>query len=318
MMPNVCVVGEINPDLIFYGLPADLKPEQEILASGFRFTLGSSSAIFAHNLAALGTSVGMASKVGADVFGKQCVGWLRDAKVDTSRVVPGANSRAKQGEHATGLTVVLAQEGQRYILTYPGAMSSFAYEDIDLKYVLTARHLHLSSFYLHRSLRPRIADLFKRAKRKGLTTSLDPNDDPANKWHDDLFEVLKYVDIFFPNEREAEKIAKRENLADAIRELSKRVRTVVVKLGAKGAIAVEGGREYQVAPVKVNAVDAVGAGDSFDAGFLHQFLKGAGIENCLNYAAMAGAYSTTGQGGVEAFRDRKRLKEFMRQKARSR
>jgi sugar/nucleoside kinase (ribokinase family) len=313
-MPDVCVVGEINPDLIFYGLPDNLKPEQEILASDFRFTLGSSSAIFAHNLAALGTSVGIVSKIGADVFGKQCVEWLRNARVDTSRVVSRATSPAKHLE-ATGLTVVLAWDGQRYILTYPGVMSSFAYWDIDLKYVLSAQHLHLSSFYLHKSLRPRIAELFERAKKKGLTTSLDPNDDPANTWSNDLFRVLKHVDIFFPNEREAKKITRRANLVDAIRDLSKRVRTVVTKLGTKGAVAVDEGREYQVAPVKVNAVDAVGAGDSFDAGFLHQFLRGAAIETCLNYAATAGAYSTTAEGGVEAFRDRKRLKEFMRQNA---
>lgn len=316
-MPDVCVIGEINPDLIFYGLPADLKPEQEILASGFRFTLGSSSAIFAHNLAALGTSVGIVSKVGADVFGKQCMDWLRDAKVDTSQVVSRATLSAKHAE-ATGLTVVLAQDGQRYILTYPGVISSFAYRDINLKYVLSARHLHLSSFYLHKSLRLRIAELFERAKKKGLTTSLDPNDDPANTWSEDLFEVLKHVDIFFPNEREAKQITRCANLADAIRDLSERVPTVVIKLGAKGAIALEGGREYLVAPVKVNAVDAVGAGDSFDAGFLHQFLKGAKIEDCLNYAAIAGAYSTTAEGGVEAFRDPKRLKQFLRQNARSR
>jgi hypothetical protein len=57
-MIEVCVVGELNLDLILYGLPKDLVPDREHLASDMAFTLGSSSAIFAHNLCALGTRVG--------------------------------------------------------------------------------------------------------------------------------------------------------------------------------------------------------------------------------------------------------------------
>ena len=72
---DVCVVGEINPDLILYGLPKQLTPEEEILVDGFRLTLGSSSAIFAHNLAVLGTRVAIASKIGDDALGKMATDW---------------------------------------------------------------------------------------------------------------------------------------------------------------------------------------------------------------------------------------------------
>lgn len=304
---DVSVVGEINPDLILYGVPEDLKPEREFLVQGFRLTLGSSSAIFAHNLSVLGTRVGMVSKIGRDEFGKLAIGWLSSSGVDITRI-----RQAGMGS-ATGLTVILTHPGQRFILTYPGTIFELAYEDLDLDYVFSARHLHLSSYFLQKSLRPRIADLFCEAQKKGLSTSLDTNDDPDNVWADDVRETLRHVDIFFPNEREAKAIARTDDLARAIGALSERVGIVAVKLGGEGAIARQGAAQFRASPVRVNAVDAVGAGDSFDAGFIHRFLEGATVEECLNYANVAAAYSTTREGGTEAYRDRNDLAKFFRE-----
>ena len=303
---DVCVVGEINPDLILYGLPPQLKPEQESLISGFRLTLGSSSAIFAHNLAVLGTRVGMVSKIGVDQLGKIAFDALASAGVDVTRV------SASSGAASTGLTVILTQPEHRFILTYPGTMFELRYEDLDLDYIFSARHLHLSSYFLHKALRPRIADLFREAKAKGLSTSLDTNDDPENQWGDDLQRVLPFVDILFPNEREAKKIAATEDLERAIQNLSQICRMVVVKLGAKGAIARKGTEEWRCVGMPVAFVDAVGAGDSFDAGYIQRFLVGATPQKCLEFATVAGALSTTRPGGTEAFKDRSSVEEFFR------
>src|SRR5271167_3002912 len=200
-MIEVCVVGELNLDLILYGLPKGLLLDQEHLASNMAFTLGSSSAIFAHNLCVLGTQVGFISKTGGDPLGAMAAERLSAVGVDISRMKQGT------GKTSTGLTVVLPYPQHRYILTYPGTMFEMQSSDIDMDYVCRAHHLHLSSFFLHRALRPRILDLFRQAKSAGLTTSLDTNDDPEDKWGVDLTGVLKYVDLFFPNDREAKKIA---------------------------------------------------------------------------------------------------------------
>ncbi|MFZ0910712.1 MAG: carbohydrate kinase family protein [Candidatus Acidiferrales bacterium] len=303
---DVCVVGEINPDLILYGLPAQFRPEQESLIDGFRLTLGSSSAIFAHNLSVLGTRVGMVSKIGADPLGKMALGWLAAARVDLTRV------RVASSGTSTGLTVILTHPEHRFILTYPGAMFELSYADLDLDYIFSARHLHLSSFFLHKSLRPHIADLFREAKAKGLSTSLDTNDDPEGKWESDLMSVLPFVDIFFPNEREAKKIAGADDIEQAIDKLSHVCQWVVVKLGSKGAILRKGTNEWRSNGIQVASIDSVGAGDSFDAGFIHSFLQGATPHECLEYADIAGAFSTTCQGGTEAFRDRTNLEQFFR------
>jgi sugar/nucleoside kinase (ribokinase family) len=304
---DVCVVGEINLDLILYGLPKELVLDRELLASGLALTLGSSSAIFAHNLSMLGNKVGFISRTGGDTLGKMALERLSVAGVDVARV------RQATGRTATGLTVVLPYLRQRYILTYPGTMFELQYSDIDMGYVRSARHLHVSSFFLHRALRPRILDLFREAKGAGLSTSLDTNDDPENKWDRDLLEVLKYVDIFLPNDREAKKIARTDDLSQAINLLAGLAKIVVVKRGSAAAICRSGQEQVSLMPPTVKAVDDVGAGDSFDAGFVRQFLTGAKLEDCLAFANVAGAYSTTKEGGTEAFRDRAALSSFIRQ-----
>lgn len=305
MSPDVCVIGEINPDLILYGLPRQLEPEREILADGFRLTLGSSSAIFAHNLSALGTKVGMISKVGTDPLGKIALDRLVAGGVDISHVRTSPDT-------PTGVTVILAQPDSRFILTYPGTMFELSYDDLDFDYIFSARHLHLSSFFLHRALRPRIAEIFRTAKSRSLTTSLDTNDDPEDKWDGNLDEVLRSIDILFVNEREAKKIARADDLNSALVKLTQIARLAVVKLGAKGAIAREGSKEWRCPSLAMNAIDTVGAGDSFDAGYIHRFLQGESQEDCLQYANTAGAFSTTKEGGTEAFRDRASVARFFR------
>lgn len=302
--PDVCVVGEINCDLILYGLPTAFELEKEILARGFRLTLGSSSAIFAHNLSSLGTRTGIVSKIGNDPLGEVAMARLGEAGVDVSAV------RKSRGATSTGVTVILAQPAGRYILTYPGTMAEFCYEDIDHEYAFSARHLHLSSFFLQSVLRPQVGRLFREAKKKGLTTSLDTNDDPDGRWAGDLLEVLRFVDVFLPNEREAKAITRCDELSEALEKLAALTPIVAIKLGARGAIARKGREEWRCPAVSAEIVDPVGAGDSFDAGFVHKFLSGAGCEECLRLANVAGAFSTTREGGTEAFRDSAAMREF--------
>ena len=304
-MIEVCVVGELNLDLILYGLPKELVPDAELLANGMALTLGSSSAIFAHNLSMLGAKVGFISRIGNDPLGKIAVERLSLAGVDTRRVKKGT------GDTATGLTVILPHQGARYMLTYPGTMFEMEYSDIDMDYVRSARHLHLSSFFLHRALRPRILELFRQAKEAGLTTSLDTNDDPENEWGHDLHEVLKFVDVVLPNEREAKKIAGTDDLTQAINFLAGLAKMVVVKRGSGPAICRSGNEQWHLAPPAVDLVDDVGAGDTFNSGFIYLYLRGAKLEDCLAFANIAAAYSVTKAGGTEAFLNQEEWLAFL-------
>ena len=301
---DVTIAGELNLDLILYGLPEQLLPERELIADHMMLTLGSSSAIVAHNLAALGSRVGFQSRIGEDQLGQMALERLKQSGVDVSLV------RRVGGSVTTGLTVILYHEGWRNILTYMGTISELTYDDLDLNYLADSRHFHFSSYYLQRALRPRVTELFQHLKSKGVTISLDTNDDPDDRWEGGLYEVLRYVDVLLPNEREACKAAGTEDLEAAIGKLSQLVPLVVVKLGRKGALAQRGNERVIGSPLTVDALDPVGAGDSFDAGFLHEYLKGSNLPKCLASGNRAGALSTTRPGGTEAFRDSAHRERF--------
>jgi sugar/nucleoside kinase (ribokinase family) len=301
---DVTIAGELNLDLILYGLPEQLLPERELLAERMMLTLGSSSAIVAHNLAALGSRVGFQSLIGDDPLGQIALDRLQQSGVDISQV------RRVPGSTTTGLTVILHHEQWRNILTYAGTIAEISWQHLDLDYLADSRHFHLSSYYLQKALRPRVGELFQRLKSKGLTISLDTNDDPDDTWEGGLQEVLRHVDVFLPNEREACKAAGTEDLEVAIQKLSKLVPLVVVKLGPKGALAQRGAERITVPSQPVVPVDTIGAGDSFDAGFLHEYVRGADLPTCLKSGNLAGALSTTRPGGTEAFRDAEHRNHF--------
>ena len=86
---TVSVVGELNLDLVLAGLPAELEPEREHLASDFSLTLGSSSAIFAHNFASLGNRISFHSAIGDDPLGEICLARLSASGADISAVRRG-------------------------------------------------------------------------------------------------------------------------------------------------------------------------------------------------------------------------------------
>ena len=307
---DISVLGELNCDLILYGLPAVLEPEREHLANDFALTLGSSSAIFAHNISLLGSRVGFTSCIGGDPLGKFCVERLSESGVDVAGVksLPSKN---------TGVTVILPLGEKRQILTYPGTTFDLNHTHLDLDYLRDAAHFHLSSFFLLRALRPRLPELFFQMKQAGLTTSLDTNDDPDNLWAGGVKAVLKNVDVFLPNEHEACKVAGTGDVDGALDALAHLVPIIVIKCGRQGVLAKRGKERFHAASLSGQPVDTVGAGDSFNAGFLHKFIRGADLQDCLEYGNVSAGLSTTRAGGTEAFRDRQHREMFLQRCAKA-
>jgi sugar/nucleoside kinase (ribokinase family) len=303
---DVTIVGELNLDLILYGVPEEIPRERELLTTDLNLTLGSSSAIVAHNLSSLGSRVGFASCVGSDSFGELAMARLADARVDVSKV-------AVFPKRKTGLTVIMQRDSWRNMLTYPGTISDLRLDDLDLEYLSSAKHFHLSSYYLQRGLQADIHTLFKTMKSAGLTTSLDCNDDPDDRWKGGIREALQHVDIFMPNAREAMLITRTQDVQSAAKDLGQIVPLIVVKLGAEGGMARRGEEVWSSPALTLQVVDPVGAGDSFNAGFLHEYLKGSDVQICLAAGNLAGALSVTRAGGTEAFRDQRYREQFLKQ-----
>jgi sugar/nucleoside kinase (ribokinase family) len=302
---DVTIAGEINLDLILYGLPEVMPPERELLADDFRLTLGSSSAIVAHNLAALGVSVGFITRLGDDALGGIALERLAERGVDLSCV------RRVSGGTSTGVTILLVHESKRHILTYPGTMFEMNAADLDMGYLASGRHFHLSSLFLHKALQADLPRICRQLKSEGLTLSLDTNDDPEDLWGGALDELLDIVDIFLPNEDEACRISGKADGESAIEALAKRVPLVGVKCGKRGALVQAGGQRRLVPAERVTPVDTIGAGDSFDAGFLAAYLRGETPEACAALGNLTAALSTLRAGGTESFRDREMVREFL-------
>lgn len=301
------IAGEINLDLILYGLPETLPVERELLAGDFQMTLGSSSAIVAHNLATLGSAVAFSTLLGRDELGRIALERLGESGADLSHVVYA------EPPASTGVTVLLHHDDRRRILTYPGTMSVMTRGDLDFDYLASARHFHLSSLFLQRALVPELPALFRDFKQAGLTISLDTNDDPEDTWGGVLDDLLPLIDLLLPNEAEACRIAHRNNVEDALAALSHRVPCIAAKCGSRGALVQTGDKLFRVPPVTVEPVDTIGAGDSFDAGFLFAYLNGLDPVQCAAAGNITGALSTLRPGGTEAFRDLNLRQRFLRE-----
>jgi sugar/nucleoside kinase (ribokinase family) len=98
----------------------------------------------------------------------------------------------------------------------------------------------------------------------------------------------------------------------AIEVLRRLVPLLVVKRGSRGASAYSATAAWHAPAIPVHVIDAIGAGDSFNAGFLHGFLKGWSTEKCLRFGALTGAWSTTAAGGTSAFADSERCRDLNR------
>jgi sugar/nucleoside kinase (ribokinase family) len=306
-MFDIAIAGEINLDLILYGLPEAMPVERELLAADFQSTLGSSSAILAHNLAVLGAKVAFVTRVGPDEFGRIALHRVQESGADTSRAVTGS------GTTSTGITVLLHHGAGRHILTYPGTMSEMTVKDLDLDYLKSARHFHLSSLFLQRGLAPDLPWLFRELKGAGLTLSLDTNDDPEDKWVGVLDELLDLIDVLLPNESELCRIAGRETLEEALAILARRVPCIAVKRGARGSLVQAKETRFEAPSLAVTPLDTIGAGDSYNAGFLLAWLRGLPLDACVRAGNIAGALSTQRPGGTEAFRDKTLTEVFLKQ-----
>ena len=183
------VAGDANADLLIDGI-AKLEFDKEKLATDMNLVLGGSSSIFAFNLARLGAKVGFAGVVGDDFFGTFVTERLRWAGVD-------AHALRRLRRTKTGLTIWCNQGGRRAGITYNGTIAMVRARDVDRE-LRRARHLHVGAYFLLEKLHPGAAALFRRAKKIGLTTSLDCNYDPAETWDSGIRQVLKFTDIFFP------------------------------------------------------------------------------------------------------------------------
>jgi sugar/nucleoside kinase (ribokinase family) len=308
---RVLVVGELNVDLIVSGLPSLPELGQELVCTGLLRVLGSSSAIFSRALAGLGARVGFMGKVGDDENGRFMVDQLRELNIDTSEVIVDPGTQ-------TGITISLTYPGEKAQITYPGSIADYRLEEVKQEAFAGYEHLHMASMFLQAGLRPGMPHLLRRAKALGLSTSLDPGWDPAERWGEDLFEALRAVDILFLNEHEAKALSGNGSApaGEALQQIAALLGpggVALCKLGAGGAMMAAKRELVTVGAHRVPVVDTTGAGDSFDAGFVFSaVVEGRPALEALEFANACGAIAVTRVGGASSVPRAADVEEFLR------
>jgi sugar/nucleoside kinase (ribokinase family) len=301
---DVVVAGDIFVDLILGGFTAWPGPGTEVFAKDYRREVGGGAAITACGLARLGSRTSVLAVVGRDTGD-----WVSQRLV-SSGVEVGLLRFDEAEPTAVSVGVTTAQD--RTFLTYQGANSGFpaalaeAAKDGSLAGI---RHLHLGW-----APSPDSADEWLAAiQQNGCTVSLDTG------WHEDWLsdprtsKLLRQIDVFFPNESEAARMTGERDVEKILAFYDRTgVRRVALKRGREGAALLWDGEILQAPALHVVAVDTIGAGDCFNAGFLHYWLQGESPLSCLQRANICGAASTEGYGGLETFPDTQRIEREMK------
>ena len=301
---DVIVAGEIYVDLILAGFDFWPAPGTEAFARSYHREIGGGASITACGLAKLGSRTGIFGVVGSE-WGAWAMDRLRENGVETAALiqVPG---------EPTGFSVAVSGPEDRAFLTYAGANTEFPSRLRDAALCgrfAAARHAHLA-FCPPLDSAPGVLDSIRRS---GCTVSLDVG------WHEDwlrdprALSLLPLVDLFFPNETEAFAMTGQRDPERALacfRDAG--ARGVGLKLGAAGAALLWEGRTMRTAAHPVAPLDPTGAGDCFDAGFLHYWLCGAPAETCLRAANICGGLSVEQRGGIRGFPPAARVEEILK------
>jgi sugar/nucleoside kinase (ribokinase family) len=283
--PEVLCAGIVVADHVCAPIPKLPAAGELVMADRLLLTIGGCAANAAVDLVKMGLRAAVAGRVGGDIFGRIVADLLREAGVDGSalQVTPEADT-------SQTLIINVAGQDRRFIHTF-GANVEFRAADIPLALATRCRALYLGGYLLMpRVLQEELIPVFAAARKAGVKTVLDVAVPGPGEHLSRLEKLLPYVDVFLPNNHEAELITgERDPVKQA--EIFHRLgaRTAVVTLGADGAVLIGEGVRLKAGVYSVPFVDGSGGGDAFDAGYLYGLLHHMEPEDCLKVASALGA-----------------------------
>jgi sugar/nucleoside kinase (ribokinase family) len=295
---DVTVVGEIYIDHVMSGFETWPGPGEEVNTEHYTREIGGGSATTACGLSRLGKSVNLVGVIGYDD-----VPWVEQRLADFGVTSQGLRRIAG----STGVTLSVSTREDRSFFTHTGVNRQLSQELLTPETLVSltrARHVHFA-MPLPRGLASMILPALTEAS---CTSSLDVGYQPAWLTDETNHATCQAVDYLLPNEKEAALLSGGGTPADFFAFARKlRMRSGILKLGARGAMSATGGGTVAVSPPKVVAIDSTGSGDAFDAGFIDALLEGANDEDRLRRACICGALSTRVPGALGGLPNREEL-----------
>jgi sugar/nucleoside kinase (ribokinase family) len=306
-MADVTCLGILVADVV--GKPVDILPERGKLTLVDRMELhtGGCATNTGIALAKIGVDTAVIGKVGDDGFGDFMVSELVRHGIDPSGI-------ARDSSAATSATMVMVHgDGERSFIHYLGANAEFVESDVNFDVVRSSRILHIAGALLM----PKIdgeptAHILKRAQEAGVVTAFDTAWDSKGRWMSVVGPCLPYIDYAVPSFEEARMITGREDPREVAQVLLDHgVKTVGLKMGENGCFIKNADTEIAIPVYKVSAIDALGAGDAFAAGFLTGLVKGWDLEKTGRFANAVGGLCCTALGATTGIRTLDETLEFM-------
>jgi len=305
-VPGLVCCGEFYFDFIFYRLPRLPRLGEEFVTQNFALTLGGGAVISALTAARLGGRAELVSLVGNTALDRFALEELREGGVSVKGTKRIAGTTG-------GLTVSVSMAKDRYFLTYRGAnlrLERYLLSAPARVWMQRARHVH---FALSPQRWNPFTQTLRRLRAAGVTTSWDLGWNPAAVRQPGFGKVYRMLDVVFLNRDEALRYSLARTPEAALAKLAHPGQCVVVKLGADGAIAqAPDGSSVLVQGLPVRTVETTGAGDAFNGGFLHSWMSGANLTDCLRAGNICGALSTTVPGGSPGTPTKVALNRWMR------
>lgn len=299
---SVLVFGSLNMDLVIrtHRLP---QPGETIAGHSFETVPGGKGANQAVAVARLGVPVKMGGRVGGDEFGKRLIESLQVAGVNCEGV------KVDEAVSSGVAAIAIDDAGENHIIIVPGANGQVDAADVDRLPLLGSKVLLLQ---LEIPLAIVLAAA-QAAQQAGAIVILDPAPAPTQLPP----ELYAAVDILTPNQVEAEQLTGIVILDQASAILAARrlreygVATVIIKMGAQGALCATAAGEVWVSPFRVRAIDTVAAGDAFNGGLAAALAEGRSLPEACRWAAAAGALAVTVKGAQSAMPTRAELMRLM-------
>lgn len=302
--PRIVVVGSVNADMVVKSerLPA---PGETVTGGQFVMAAGGKGANQAVAAARLGGDVTLVAKTGQDMFGDQAVENYRREEIHTDLIL-------RDPDESTGVALILVDaSGENLIAVASGANHALRPEDLDqaAERIQSADVLLLQLEIPMETVR-RAAEI-AAASSKEVAVVLDPA--PAAPLEGQLLRLLSYLT---PNESEAARLTGVEVRDEASARAAARqlrqagARSVIVTMGAKGALVVGAEEDVFVPGHAVQALDSTAAGDAFNGGLALALARGLPVADAVREACLVGALSVTRLGAQPSLPAADELRRF--------